>query len=154
MSDKPEHDQDDTRDEQDVPRRRYSFARGDHRPVKLAIAAVLVGLQGVGGVVWGGSWFWLAVSGEPTDERASTMGSVLIVLVSALLVRFAVGLWQVDAWPRVPCIVFALICVPIGYQLAFNADLGWIGIPVLASAIAIIVLLFSEDVRNAYGRDV
>ena len=147
MPDDHDHDEHDTR-------RRYAFGRGEHRPLKLTIAAALVGLQGLGALVWGVFWMIQGIVGTPTDEQVSVMGALFIGVLGALLIRFGVGLWKVDAWPRVPSIVFSLICVPISYQLAFKAQLEWVGVPLLACSIAVLVLLFSEDVREAYGRDV
>lgn len=134
--------------------RPWNYARGEHRSTQLAVAAVLVGLEGLVALGYGVVWGYLSLTGDPLDETASLTGAVFVVLAGLLLVRMAVGLWNVDVWPRVPTIVIQLALVPVSWSIAFKLGNTAVGVPVLAAAIALLALLFSKPVRDGYNRDV
>ena len=111
--------------------RPYTYAAGSHRSTKLAIAAVLVLIEGLVALGYAITWGYLSLTGAPTDQTASLMGAVFVALGGLLLVRMALALWKVEVWPRVPTIVLQVILVPVGWSLAFTLGNVAVGVPVL-----------------------
>lgn len=136
------------------PQRPWNYAPGSYRSRQLGLAAALVSLEGLAALGYGIFWGYLSLTGEPVDQTASLTGAVFVVLAGMLLLRMAVGLWNVDVWPRVPTIVIQLALVPISWSIAFTLGNTAVGVPVLAVATALLVLLFSKPVREGYNRDV
>ena len=130
------------------------YAPGERRTTQLALAAALVGVEGLVVLGYALTWGYLSLAGEPTDQTASLMGAVFVGLGALLLLRMSVALWQVEVWPRVPTIVLQLIMVPVGWSLAFRLGNTIVGVPVLIVAVTLLMLLFSKPVREAYGREV
>lgn len=148
------HDPEEPRDEAARAPRPWPYTRGEHRSTQLAVAAALVGLEGIFAFGLGIVWGYLTLTGDPVDETASLTGAVFAALAGLLLLRMAVGLWKVDVWPRVPTIVIQLALVPVSWSIAFTLGNTAVGVPLLAAAIALLVLLFSKPVREDYERDV
>lgn len=155
MSDDAAADQNDVpHDEQEPAKRPWNYARGQHRSTHLALAALLVGAEGLVALGYGLVWGYLSLTGEPLDQTASLTGAAFVVLAGMLLVRMGVGLWMVDVWPRVPSIVIQLALVPVSWSLAFRLGNTAVGVPLLIVAVTLLVLLFSKPVREGYNRDV
>lgn len=148
------HDEGGRRAAGEQTRRPWNYARGQQRSLQLTAAACLVALEGLVAFGFGVTWGYLSLTGEPLDQTASLTGAVFVVLAGLLLMRMAVGLWQVDVWPRVPTIVIQLALVPVSWSIAFTLGNAAVGVPVLACAITLLVLLFSKPVRDGYNRDV
>lgn len=148
------HDKREPRDFGEENLRPWNYARGEHRSTQLALAALLVGLEGIVALGYGIVWGYLSLTGDPLDQTASLTGAVFVVLAGLLLVRMAVGLWNIDVWPRVPTIVIQLALVPVSWSIAFTLGNAAVGVPALIVAIALLVLLFSKPVREGYNRDV
>lgn len=144
---------DDHSEQSDEPRK-YTYERGEGRSRNLAIAAILVGVEGLVALGYAITWGYLSLAGKPLDQTASLMGAVFVALGGLLLVRMSVALWKVEVWPRVPTIVLQLIMIPVGWSLAFTLGNTIVGIPMLVVPITLLVLLFSAPVRESYGRDV
>lgn len=154
MPDEPQHDDSHSAEPTAEEKRPYSFAKGTFRPPQLVAVAVLAALEGLAlcaVAIW---WGYEALFGSPTDQNLAIMGAVFVLLAGALLVRMGVALWNLDVWPRAPLIVLNLPAVPIGYSVAFRLGHEVIGMAVMAVAIAVIVLLFTQPVKDAFGRDV
>lgn len=148
------HDEGEPRNETEPRPRPWNYARGAHRSRQLTVAALLVGLEGIVALGYGVVWGYLSLTGDPLDETASLMGAVFVVLAGALLVRMALALWSVEVWPRVPTIVIQLALVPVSWSIAFTLGNTAVGVPLLAVAITLLVMLFSKPVREGYNRDV
>ena len=134
--------------------RPYTYAAGTGRSRELALAALLVALEGLVALGYAITWGYLSLTGAPTDQTASLMGAVFVALGGMFLVRMAVALWKVEVWPRVPTIVLQLLLIPVGWSLAFTLGNTAVGVPLLVVAVGLVILLFSRPVRESYGRDV
>ncbi|MFV0532422.1 MAG: hypothetical protein ACK5MR_02060 [Cumulibacter sp.] len=160
MPDDAENAQDDaphqasSDDTVDKPLRPWNYAAGSYRTRQLVAVAALVALEGLVALGAGLVWTYLTLTGDPTDETASLTGAVFVILAGLLLLRMAFGFWRVDVWPRVPTIVIQLALVPVSWSIAFTLGNTAVGVPLLAVAIVLLVLLFSKPVREAYNRDV
>lgn len=123
-------------------------------PRTVRLAAALVAVEG------------LALVGLAVAEAVSTVvsdaASISLALVTAALAAAggALLLWLarllLDLRPaaRSPAVVVQLIALPVGYNLVGTSGRPELGVPVLALAAAVLVLLFgAPDARAALGRD-
>ncbi len=62
------------------------------------------------------------------------------------------GLLALRPSARSPLVLLELIALPVGYSLGIQAGRVAIGVPVLASALAVLVLLFTPASREALDR--
>jgi hypothetical protein len=114
----------------------------------LTVVALLVALQGAGLV--GIAAFVLI---EVAVATASDLGRALVTALLALsagagLLVVGRGLLHGRRWARAPALVTNLILVPVAVGL-LQSGRWYVGIPLLAWAAAVVVLLFSRAVSDA-----
>lgn len=151
MPEEPDHD--DSHSAAHTAPKPYSFGKASHRPAQLTAVAILVALEGLALVALGAWWGYEALYGAPTDQNLAIMLAAFVALAGALLIRMAMALIKLDVWPRAPLIVLNLPAIPIGFSVAFRAGNEAVGMAVIATAIAVIALLFSKPVKEAFGRE-
>ena len=96
------------------------------------IAAVLVGLEGLGLVVLV-VWQIMAIAGGDTESIDSAIALIALTLVgAAAVIAFAIAIWRGQSWGRSGGIVTQLLILAV----ALGAATGAFAEPVLALAIA------------------
>jgi hypothetical protein len=103
----------------------------------LVVAVVLAGLA----LVHSSTRLWAALA----IVGFALFGS----LVLALCAR---GLLALRPSARSPVVLIQLLALPVGYSLGIQAGRAPAGVPILAVAIAVLVLLFTPTARAALDR--
>ena len=75
----------------------------------------------------------------------------ITLLVAAMVVGAAVGLWRVAGWARGPVVVLQLLLAALAYTTAFEAGQPAIGLPVLVLIAVELYLLATPESRLAYA---
>lgn len=122
------------------------------RPVRIAGAAVLTGVEGA--VVAGlGLWMLvLGIFGDPDSPRQAVFGGLTVIALAGLPLAAAWGLWMLKGWSRGPAMVTQIMAIPVvwamigqgGALLALGALLG-------AIALGALVMIFSPSTLQALG---
>ena len=118
----------------------------------VALAAALVGVEGVAlvllGVVYGGA----GLVGDPFDRTATLLEAGLAVIVGVLVLLVARALADVRGWARSPAVVVQLLALPVGYGLV-QGEVWLAAVPVLGLALAVLYHLFTAEARLAFRED-
>jgi uncharacterized membrane protein (DUF2068 family) len=117
------------------------------RPSALQVVAVLVLLQG--GSLVGIAVFYvveLAVA-TATDVTVALVTAGLALVAALGLLQVGRGLLQARRWARSPALVTNLILVPVSVGLLQSGRWS-VGVPLLATAAVVVVLLFSSSVNS------
>ncbi|HEY2044196.1 MAG TPA: hypothetical protein VGH11_16090 [Jatrophihabitans sp.] len=102
--------------------------------VTAAVLAVLA-------VVHTTTWLWGALA---------IIGFAL--LGAAVLAICARGLIRLHPSSRSPIVLVELICLPVTYSLGFQAGRILVAAPIMASAVAVLVLVFTRSAREGLDR--
>ena len=127
-------------------------ARGARLAREIRTAAILLLVQAAGLLVVAVSLLIRTASGGArssvgglSDVGLSLGGTLLLVVLAAALVRLSLA-------ARTPVLVIEVLTVPIAYSLAVQSHQPQWGIPILISAVAILVLLFLPPAREQLQR--
>lgn len=90
----------------------------------------------------------LAIPAADTRRGLAVTGYVL--LMAAVLALVAVQLGRRRAWPRGLAVALQLMLFVVAYYLV-RGGIAWLGVPLGATAIAVIWLLLRPDTREALG---
>jgi hypothetical protein len=114
----------------------------------LSLVAGLVAAQGVGLV--GVAVFYLVelVVATTSDVGRALVTAALAVLAGVGLLLVGRGLLRGRRWARSPALVTNLILVPVAVGLV-QGGRWYVGVPLLAWAAAVVVLLFTRAVNDA-----
>lgn len=118
-------------------------------PREVRIAGGLTALAGLAAAGFGLTLLVDALMGTPTTEGGNSvyaMAGYFIVLGGATA-ACGLALFAGRLWARSPSIVIALIVGGMGWYALGPSSQPLIGVPVLALAAAVIVLLFREPAR-------
>jgi hypothetical protein len=121
------------------------------RPSALQVVAALVLLQGASLV--GIAVFYvveLAVA-TATDVTRALVSAGLALLAGLGVLQVGRGLLQARRWARSPALVANLILVPVSVGLLQGGRWS-VGVPLLAAAAIVVVLLFSSSVNATLER--
>lgn len=88
--------------------------------------------------------------GQPDSFGRAAFAVLIGLAAGAGLLRCAQALGRPEGWSRAPVIVCQLLLIPVGYTLAFQADLPAYGVPVLATCAAVLYLLLTPEARAAF----
>ena len=121
----------------------------DSRAVRAVSGLVLL----EGGIVTAlGVWFAVRdFTDETYNLRDALVAAVLTVLAGIALLLLGRALGAAKAWARSPVVVCQLLAVPVALSM-LGADRPEVGVPVLAFATAVLVLLFTPAARAAFDR--
>jgi peptidoglycan/LPS O-acetylase OafA/YrhL len=116
--------------------------------VTLRWAIWLLLVQAFGGAVWTGFVVYAA-----TTQTAASLGTALstVAVYLGLTILLALLAWQLRrrrSWARGAAIVLQLLMVLTGYTLV-TSGLPWLGVPVMAVALAGAALLLAPSSREA-----
>ena len=122
------------------------------RPVRLA--AVVVGAEGVALVVLGVAEAVSTIVSHAASLSLALTTSGFAIAAGLLLLWLARALTGLRRAARTPVVVVQLIALPIGWNLIGTSGRPALGIPVIALAVAVLVLLFgTEEARTALRRE-
>lgn len=116
------------------------------QPIALQIVAGLVGLQGA--LLVGIAVFYVVelVVATATDVTRALVSAGLALLAGGGLLLVGRGLLRARRWARSPALVTNLILLPVAVGL-LQGGRWYAGVPLLAAAGVVVVLLFSSSVN-------
>jgi hypothetical protein len=114
----------------------------------VAVVGVLVGLQGLGLVAIASFYLAQLVVATAEDLVRALVTALLALLAGVGLLLVARGLLQGRVWARSPALVTNLILVPVAIGL-LQGGRWLVGVPLLAAAATVVVLLFAPAVSAA-----
>ena len=89
-----------------------------------------------------------------TTRLWAALAIVAFALGGAALLGFcARGLSRLRVSARTPVVLVQLLALPVGYSLGFQAGRLAVAAPILAVALAVLVLLFTPTARAALDRE-
>jgi hypothetical protein len=97
------------------------------------VAAVIIGLQALGGAVFAVFFLFVAPRDASLSDLSHVMFSVFTMLIAAGLALVARGLLHGRSWPRTAAVVWLALLLPVGWALV-QAGRGPIGGLLLGSA--------------------
>ncbi|WP_093257519.1 hypothetical protein [Thermostaphylospora chromogena] len=119
----------------------------------LAVAAVVVALEGVTTLLLGVYVAVQTVIGSPSDYTTSVAVAAFGVLVGAGLLWVVRGLYTAERWSRAPGVVTQIFLIPLSITL-LQSDRLAMGIPlIIAAVVGIVALLAPPTTRALYGDD-
>lgn len=121
-------------------------------PPPLRVAAGVVLVQSAALAVTAVVLLVLAVVHSTTRLWAALAVAGFAVLGAVVLYLCGRGLLALRPSSRSPVVLLELIALPVGYSLGIQAGRALIGLPVLVSALAVLVLLFTPTARAALDR--
>jgi hypothetical protein len=129
-----------------------SAPSGQAVPQTVRFAAGLVLVQAVALAVTAVALVVLAFVHSSTRLWAALSIVGFAVLGAVVLYLCARGLYALRPSARSPIVLLELIALPVGYSLGIQAGRVAVGVPVLVSAVAVLVLLFTPSARAALDR--
>lgn len=114
------------------------------RPVRVSVAAVLVGLEGLALAGFGLQTLVMLLAGyEPDSVTQAVTGAITMLVLALLPLGTARGLWVLSRWSRGPAIFMQLLALPVGWQMANSSGVLFVvGLTTAVVAIATLVCLF------------
>jgi len=122
-------------------------------PGTLRTAAGIVAVQAAALAIVAVVVIVLAFVHSATRLWAALTVAGFALLGAAVLYLCARGLLGRRPSSRSPVVLLEVIALPVGYSLGIQAGRLEIGLPVLASAVAVLVLLFTPAARVALDRE-
>jgi hypothetical protein len=93
------------------------------RPRRITAAAVITALEGLVIAAFGVVSLVMLVTGSPDNVSQAATLAVTVLVLSALPLAAARGLWLRRRWSRGPSMIVQLIALPVGWQMAQNGGL-------------------------------
>jgi hypothetical protein len=109
----------------------------------LTVAAVLEAVEGAAALAFGLFVGWETLFGEPFDPASAIGVTILACLGGAALLAVAYGLLRVRRWSLAPAVLTQLLALYISWNL-LRSDQPLYGVPLVACAIIMLILLFSR----------
>lgn len=111
------------------------------------VAAALVAVEGLAGVVAGAGFVVAALTGEPADRRDSVALGVLLLVLGGGVLAVARGVWRGARWAQAPALLaqfFALV-VAWNQRSSSVAAVALVTGAVAVAALAALVLAVRRD---------
>lgn len=123
-------------------------------PRPVLAAAALVTVEGVALLVFAVVSVVLTALDDAGSVSLALGGALLLSVFGALLFWLARKLRELRPPARSPVVAVQVVALPIGWTLTTTNGRPEIGLPVLAVAVAVLVLLFgSAEARDSLARD-
>jgi Mn2+/Fe2+ NRAMP family transporter len=123
--------------------------RSSTPPAPLLVAAAVVGLEGLGTVVFG------TLEALHTTSARVVMGtttSLFFVAFGAALVACAWGLTRVATWARGPVLISQLIALGLAWNFRAGDDTWWISVMLAVPAVvALVAMLHPATIKALNG---
>jgi hypothetical protein len=103
------------------------------RPLTLVVAAVILALEGLTALVFGGYAAVETLLGKPADVMSSLLVAAFGMGVGAGIVWVGWNILQEARWSRGPAVVTQIFALPLGWTLA--PEQPALGIPLIAVAV-------------------
>lgn len=126
------------------------MAQQNGAPGTVRWAAVVVAVEALAILAGTGVFAVATVVGAPDSYGRAAFAVLIGLAVGAGLLRCAQALGRLEGWARAPVIVCQLLLIPVGYTLAFQAELPVYGVPILATCAAVLYLLLTPEARAAF----
>ncbi|MFL6164492.1 MAG: hypothetical protein ACJ74U_20030 [Jatrophihabitantaceae bacterium] len=127
-------------------------AEPDAAPPSVRYAAGIVLVQAAGLLVTAIALLVLAVAHSSQRLWAALAIAGFALLGALVFYACGCGLLGLRPSARSPIVLLELLALPVGYSLGIQAGRALVGIPVLISAVAVLVLLFTPSARAALDR--
>ncbi|GAA2119069.1 hypothetical protein GCM10009802_21000 [Streptomyces synnematoformans] len=122
------------------------------RPPRVAVAAVLSGVEGLVIAAFGCYELVLGVFGEPDSTRQAVFGGLTVLGLAALPLAAAAGLWRQRRWSRGPSMITQILALPVAWAMS---SAGGVMLPLglLLGAVALVALVcvLSPSTAEALG---
>jgi hypothetical protein len=122
-------------------------------PRVVQVAVAVLGAQAVALLVGAGVLITKTVSGRPHSTAGALLGAALALAGAAVLGLCGRGLFRLSPPARSPVVVIELLALPVGFDLAFQADRIAYGAPILIGALVVVYALFTPTARTAFDRN-
>lgn len=119
-------------------------------PFTLAIAAVVLALEGLIILGLGGFVAVQTVVGEPLDVSTSIAEAAIGVIIGAALVWVAYGAFTRQRWSRSPGVLTQIFAVPVAVTLLQSGRQAAGAALLAAAAVALVTLLAPQSTRVLY----
>ena len=128
-------------------------AQPTRAPGPVLAAAAVVAVEGVALIGLAGLDVALTAFAEAGSVPLALSTALLLAAFGAILLLLARGLRALRPASRSPVIAFQLLALPIGWTLTSDNGRPELGLPVLALAVSVLVLLFgTAGARDALAR--
>jgi len=124
----------------------------DEVPETLAWAARIARIQALALLVCSIVLCLMAIFRTSTRLWAALAIAGFALLAAAILALCARGLLALRPTARSPVLLIELLALPVCYSLGFQAGRIAIALPIMLSALAVLVLLFTPAARRALDR--
>jgi hypothetical protein len=117
-------------------------------PGPLRVAVLIILVQSLGLLAAAGFLVVATFTGDPSDIGRALLGAAFALGGAVLLAYGARALLRLRPAARSPIVVLELLALPVSYSLGFQAGRIGFGGPIMASALAVLFLLFTPPVRR------
>ena len=124
----------------------------DEAPRTLVIAAAIIRIEALALAITAVALVVLSFTHTTTRLWAAFTVAGFALLGAAIFWLCARGLLALRASASTPALLLELLALPVTYDLGFQAGRYLIAIPIMAAAIAVILLLLSAPTRRALDR--
>ncbi|MFH8625590.1 hypothetical protein ACH4A8_27515 [Streptomyces vietnamensis] len=120
------------------------------RPTRLAGAAAVAGIEGLG-LVAGGVYMLVRGLADGGDLTGGLTLAVTLVALGLIPLAAARGLWLRRSWSRGPAVITQILALPIAWQMLQSNGVIPAGIVLAALAVTGLVLLVNPATTEALG---
>jgi hypothetical protein len=113
----------------------------------LRLTALLLALQGLVVVGFGGYLMIDGLVGHPSSVGRAEIGGVLVVALGLTVVAVAWGVRRAARWSRSPAVLVQVLCLPVAWGLV-QGERYEIGVPVGVFALVLLALLLGPAGRE------
>lgn len=117
---------------------------------ELRVAIALAAVQAAALVVLALVLVVQTIVGDPSSIGGALISAVMVLITAGAVALCARGLHLGRRAAVSPLVVGELIAVAVGYTVGISAGRLGYGLPVLLSAVAVLVLLFTPGARRAW----
>ncbi|WP_174856269.1 hypothetical protein, partial [Streptomyces otsuchiensis] len=122
------------------------------RPARVALAAVLTGVEGLAIAGAGALMLLLTVTGEPDGLTQAVTGALTVLALAVLPLAAGHGLWRLRRWSRGPSVLTQILALPAAWYM-FQTGGAWqlAAVPLAVAAVVILGCLMSPSAAEALG---
>jgi hypothetical protein len=112
------------------------------------VAAALVAVEGLSGVVAGAGFVVAALAGDPADRRDAVALGVLLLLLGGGVIAVARGVWRAARWAQAPALLAQFLALVVAWNQRSSsvAAVALVtGVVALAALAALVLTLRREE---------
>ena len=126
--------------------------RPDAVPKEIRNATIVIFIEAVGLLVACGVLVSKTITGHPDSLGRALLDAAFPLLGAIVLALCARGINRLSPTARTPIVIIQLLALPVSFDMAFQAGLIAIGVPILLAALVVLYLLFTPPARAALDR--